>query len=555
MTATRGRVIFFLDLYTMFGSYPDDFGPPPRVGFREEQIKEMKEEWKRASKEDKRKVEALRFPKDWNKKDYTPDPKKQAVKQPTKQPDQGPANNFPLYFRYTGKSSKKVPALDWNLNPIAQDQQFREVCYKLNAGLTIFVTPSLSFVSRTRKVFTDARLTFTQRDPAIAWPAGPNMRFWPQQLNFAVFCATAGCGVGKAHVDPGAAIPGMTPQIRSIYAFHIYYTTRRILSEMQAALPGDSAFNPMKNPYSKSAYSRLCAEFKIPENTDFRYKRGPNGGIGTVNLLNTKENKRHAGMQTELLKANFKQWPMSPEFDRNNTHHSYSHLFGFEGDNAYVQIHNIETEFQSSWQYEYFVLVRSKGLTQAGLTRLGQSIQALVYCALNAQLNTKSPLIGITSSAGLARQEFSRILEDELLDERIGITVAKYNAVIRNSHARLDLAIAKDVWLMPSDLTLKQLKGGAFENATNRSNTQTHPDIMFGVNDKINLARSPPPAPPSEPKQEVESKLPAKTPESKQQPVKKPGPTPHEIAEEKTVKYLVIGGVVGLLAILAWRET
>ena len=516
----------------MFGSYPGDFGFG--TGQPQDTFGGFTPRQQKALEKRERKILHVDLPP-------PPPPRKKRPEHHEAQKDP----NFPLIFQYTGKQNKSTPALDWNLHPIAQDQQFREVCYKLNAGLTIFVTPSQSFVSRVRRVFSNTRLKFTERDPAIAWPAGPNMRFWPQQLNFAVFCATAGCGVGKAHVDPGAEVPGMTPQIRSIYAFHIYHTTRRILSEMEVALPGDSAFNPMNNPYNKAAYNRLCSEFQIQTNTDFRYRRGPNGGIGTVNLLNTKENLRRAGAQTFLLEANFKQWPMNPKFDSDNTHHSYSHLFGFEGDNAYVQIHSIEPEFQSTWQYEYFVLVKSDGLTQAGLTRLGQSIQALVYCALNAQLNTKSPLIGTTSSAGLARQEFSRILEDELLDNRIGISVAKYNAVIRNSHARLDLAIAKDVWLMPSDITLKQLSGGAYENATSRSDTKTHPNIKFGVNQKINLAR--------EPVQSVggAEKAEPDKPAKPTKPAKPAKPAKHDMAEQNAAQYLFMGGAAAFLLILA----
>ena len=50
------------------------------------------------------------------------------------------------------------------------------------------------------------------------------MQFWQNQLNFAIWSATSGCGVSKLdhlkHKDP---------MIRSVFRFHTYYQIRRIL--------------------------------------------------------------------------------------------------------------------------------------------------------------------------------------------------------------------------------------------------------------------------------------------------------------------------------------
>ena len=57
------------------------------------------------------------------------------------------------------------------------------------------------------------------------------MKFWQNQLNFAVWCASSGCGVDfNNHLKE----KGM---IGSLFRFHVYYQTRRILFEMSAALP------------------------------------------------------------------------------------------------------------------------------------------------------------------------------------------------------------------------------------------------------------------------------------------------------------------------------
>ena len=80
------------------------------------------------------------------------------------------------------------------------------------------------------------------------------MQFWQNQLNFAIWCATSGCGVSKLdhlkHKDP---------MIRSVFRFHTYYQIRRILSEMKCPLPTDQSWNPLNNGIDTSAFERtLC---------------------------------------------------------------------------------------------------------------------------------------------------------------------------------------------------------------------------------------------------------------------------------------------------------
>ena len=58
------------------------------------------------------------------------------------------------------------------------------------------------------------------------------MQFSQNQINFAVWCATAGCGVSA---QDHLAAPD--PLMQSLYYFHVYYQMRRILDELQAPCP------------------------------------------------------------------------------------------------------------------------------------------------------------------------------------------------------------------------------------------------------------------------------------------------------------------------------
>ena len=81
--------------------------------------------------------------------------------------------------------------------------------------------------------------------------------FWPQQLNFAVWCATT------------------------------------------------AVFNQKDNPYDIASYKRTCAEFGIPPSTDFRYKKGSNHGLGKVFINISRGGSVPTGMSYPSAKAKF----------------------------------------------------------------------------------------------------------------------------------------------------------------------------------------------------------------------------------------------------------
>ena len=115
---------------------------------------------------------------------------------------------------------------------------------------------------------------------------GPDLSFWPQQLNFALSCATTGCGISRDILFPTGYL-NLSPQVRSFYLFHVYFTVRRILYEIGgiesvSALPDDPTFKQRDNKYAIEAYKKICGEFGIDPSSDFRFTHGKNHGFGTV---------------------------------------------------------------------------------------------------------------------------------------------------------------------------------------------------------------------------------------------------------------------------------
>ena len=99
-----------------------------------------------------------------------------------------------------------------------------------------------------------------------SWKTTP-FDWWQCQMNFAVWCATAGCGFSvEDHLQT------KDPLLAGLYRFHVYYTTRRLLVELKVPLPGDKSYSWYKNAYDARAYKRLCTEVGVAPSTDWRQK-------------------------------------------------------------------------------------------------------------------------------------------------------------------------------------------------------------------------------------------------------------------------------------------
>ena len=65
-------------------------------------------------------------------------------------------------------------------------------------------------------------------------------------------------------------------------------------------------------------------------------------------------------------------------------------------------------------QYDWLAPKTSQGLTQTGLSRINQSIEAFVYCVLGAQVNVRRRILGEEGRAREAQSEFLVLMEDAI---------------------------------------------------------------------------------------------------------------------------------------------
>jgi len=264
-----------------------------------------------------------------------------------------------------------------------------------NDTIQIYITPDQYFTTKFREIFQETKLRHTSAVESKHWLGGPDMKYWPQQLNFTVFCVTQGCGVSRKIFDSGVNLP---PQIRAFYKFHVYFQVRRILFQLggiqsMSALPGDPPFNQYNNHYDVASYKRIRSEFGIDPSSDFRFTHGPHHGLGSVYVYASS-----AGVsKTDYL---YPGW----------------NKFSDEGGKA-IQgnlIYYIEPGAASDTQLDWFAPNTASGLTQAGLVRMNRSIEAFVYCVLGAQVNVRSSILGSGGRAREAQSEFLVLMESAI---------------------------------------------------------------------------------------------------------------------------------------------
>ena len=180
----------------------------------------------------------------------------------------GLAPGFPLELSHNPNPKLEIPAVPFHSETREAGEAVNgEALHAIKDALVrqeIHVTPRDKFKIKFRDIFTDTVITHRSSAESRRWLAGPNFEYYPQQLNFAFFCATTGCGVNQRILFENKMRDGkndltdselnLPPQVRSFFWFHVYFTVRRILFELggvqnSLTLPGDSAFNQTENKY------------------------------------------------------------------------------------------------------------------------------------------------------------------------------------------------------------------------------------------------------------------------------------------------------------------
>ena len=396
----------------------------------------------------------------------------------------GLAPGFPLELTHNPNPKLEIPAVPFNSEAGGRESGDRESGEAATGALKdalvqqeIYVTPSDKFKIKFRDIFSDTVITHRSSHESRRWLAGPNFEYYPQQLNFAFFCATTGCGVsrrilfedkmrdGKNDLTDSELI--LPRQVRSFFWFHVYFTVRRILFELGGVqnslpLPGDTAFNQTENKYDIPSFERICAEFGISPNADFRFTRGDNHGLGSVFEYFTNSG---------YIKTPYKYPSKETKFEDEGGRASDGNLVPY--------IENTEARNQ----YEYFLCPVSHGLTSAGLSRINQSIESFCFAILGAQVNVRSSIAGSQGSSIETQREFLSLVEDAIRNPDLGKSVQRFQLAIESAKVRLDLAISPGTWLLPSKMVVNTESVVGYNNKLKKATSF----MQIRVNSDLNI--------------------------------------------------------------------
>ena len=389
----------------------------------------------------------------------------------------GLAPGFPLELTHNPNPKLEIPAVPFNSETLNSEAGGTGALKEALVQQEIYVTPSEKFKIDFRDIFTDTVITHRSSHESRRWLAGPNFEYWPQTLNFAFFCATTGCGVSRRILfedkmrdgkndltDSELKIP---PQVRSFFWFHVYFTVRRILFELggpqnSLPLPGDTAFSQTENKYDIPSFERICAEFGISPNADFRFTRGDNHGLGSV-----FEYFSYSGYTKTPFKYPSKETKFADEGGRASDGNLVPYIENTEARN----------------QYEYFLCPVSHGLTSAGLSRINQSIESFCYAILGSQVDVRSSISGSQGSAIETQRQFLSMVEDAIRNPDISKSVQRFQLAIESAKVRLDLAISPGLWLLPSKMVVNTESVVGYNNKLKKATTF----MRIGVNSDLNI--------------------------------------------------------------------
>ena len=343
---------------------------------------------------------------------------------------------------------------------------------------TITIKPKRSFDVRLPNIWIKYKLPLVKEAEIYnSWIAN-QMQFWQNQLNFAIWCATTGCGVSKLD-----HLRNKDPMIRSVFRFHTYYQIRRILSEMECPLPTHRSWNPLNNGIDINAFEQLCAEFKI-SSADFRQKLDPSNGMGAIRYYTVHTTYSHHHMRMKKEKVLETGGDYDSSLSDFTVEIPSSGKFG-SGPSHVYKIEYIEQNFKNNdpmTSVGSFVLDKSNGFTQAGVARINDSIRTYVWAIVGAQSQARSSILG-AGKAFDAQKQFLANVEDVINSEvDLPSSIERYQLVLQYARSKVDFVVGLGLYMIPSDMDLYIGTINGYNNLI----TIATDDLQLGHNDTIN---------------------------------------------------------------------
>ena len=304
-------------------------------------------------------------------------------------------------------------------------------------------------------IFAKYVLPYVESDAIVQdWGERP-MQFWQNQINFALWCATTGCGVSMQDHLSGD-IPVFA---RSLFLFHVYYQTRRILFEMKVALPTDDSWNAFNNSYDGKAYEKICDEFGVSVHINWKQNLDSNGGLGSVyNYITMTGYQELKGFVYDENKCSF------TSYTAHKRHIDY-----------------IAQHFSKAWTT--FILDKSDGFTRPGVERINDSIRTYCWAILGSQSQIKSDILGVGSAFDAQKQLLANVEDGIQRPIDLPSPITRYQNTLKYARSKVDYVFGYGLYMVPSNM---ELQIGSIKDYNNEIILSTH-DQKLWWNETVNL--------------------------------------------------------------------
>ena len=208
-----------------------------------------------------------------------------------------------------------------------------------------------------------------------------------------------------------------------------------------AVLPYDETWNAMENSYDRKGYEKICDEFGVSPNSDWRVS-GPNQRFGSVFYYWTRLG------YIKVVDVHRK----APDGEYDPKEMSFT--LPTQGLITHVDYFEQETDVVSrAWRL--FILNKSDGLTRPGVERLADNIQIYVWSVLTAQVQIRTGILG-TGAAFHAQTQFKTNVETAItspVDAQAAII--RYQDVVQNASSEINFSFGEGLVMAPGDLLLR----------------------------------------------------------------------------------------------------
>ena len=135
-----------------------------------------------------------------------------------------------------------------------------------------------------------------------------------------------------------------------------------------------------------------------------------------------------------------------------------------------------------------FVIDYSDGFTQAGITRINDSIRTFVWAILGAQNQTRTSILGTGKAFDAQKQLLSNV--EDAINSAVDLpsSINRYQDTLHYARSKLDFVVGLDLYLIPSDMDLYIGTINGYNNLLSIADG----NLNLGHNEKINEMVSPP---------------------------------------------------------------